>query len=65
MIGRDEEIAPPKAPERHVMGEPLDRLSVEELRSRILLLREEITRLEAAATAKEASRQAADAFFKR
>lgn len=65
MIGRDEEIAPPKAPDRHVLGEPLDTLSVEELRSRVLLLREEIVRLEAAATAKEASRQAADAFFKR
>ena len=65
MIGRDEEPTAPKAPARHEVGAPLDTLSVEELRSRIMLLREEIDRLEAAAAAKEASRHAADAFFKR
>lgn len=46
------------------LGENLDILSAHELRERIELLRDEITRLEAVARAKEASRRAADAFFK-
>lgn len=50
---------------RHALGEPLDALSVEDLRSRIDLLREEIARLNAAVAAKQASRSAADAVFKR
>jgi len=47
------------------VGEPLDTFSVEELRLRIALLREEIARLETVVAAKQASRDAADAFFKR
>ena len=50
---------------KHQMGEPLDTLSVEDLRLRIALLREEIARLDAAIVAKQASRGAADAVFKR
>ena len=65
MIGRDDEAMAPKAPVKHQVGEPLDALSVEELRHRVDLLHEEIARLETAAAAKEASRQAADAFFRR
>jgi uncharacterized small protein (DUF1192 family) len=48
----------------HVLGEPLDRLSVDELAARIALLQAEITRLEAARLKKDASREAAAAFFK-
>jgi uncharacterized small protein (DUF1192 family) len=61
----DEFFAPKKpAPARHVPGEPLDTLSVDELTARIESLRAEITRLEAARDAKTVSRAAADSFFK-
>ena len=49
----------------HQIGQDLSMLSVEELTERIGLLRAEIARLEAAVTAKQASRNAADKFFKR
>jgi uncharacterized small protein (DUF1192 family) len=49
----------------HVIGEPLDSLSIEEIDERIGLLRAEIDRLQTQRLTKEASRQAADAFFKR
>ena len=52
------------APAQHVLGEPLDRLSVDELDARVNILREEIARLEAARAAKSASLQAAASFFK-
>ena len=52
------------APAGHVLGEPLDALSVEELSARIEILSAEILRLSAALDAKTASRAAADAFFK-
>ncbi len=61
----DEDARRPAAPVKHAVGEPLEALSVEELRLRIGQLRDEIARLEAAIEAKEASRQAADAFFRR
>lgn len=53
-----------KAPAAHQIGESLDAMSVEELDDRLALLRSEITRLEQARDAREASRRAADAFFK-
>ena len=53
-----------KAPAAHEIGEPLDALSVEELEARIALLQGEIARLEEARGAREATRRAADAFFK-
>lgn len=56
--------APPKKKTAHEIGQPLDALSVDELDDRIALLMEEIARLEQARTAKEASRKAADSFFK-
>ncbi len=62
---RDEEVERPLPKPKHQVGEPLDTLSVEELRLRIALLHEEIARLETVVAAKQASRDAADAFFKR
>jgi uncharacterized small protein (DUF1192 family) len=64
MAIEDDVFAPPKKKPAHEIGQPLDTLSVAELRERIDLLREEIARLEAAATAKTASAAAAAAFFK-
>ncbi len=48
----------------HEIGQDLSLLSVEELTERIALLTGEIERLQAAATKKRASRDAADKFFK-
>jgi uncharacterized small protein (DUF1192 family) len=49
---------------QHELGQPLDALSVHELAERIALLKSEIVRLEEMLDRKEASRKAADAFFK-
>jgi len=48
----------------HEIGQDLSLLSLEELNERIALLRSEIERLEAAATKKRASKDAANSFFK-
>ena len=48
-----------------VIGEDLSSLSIEELEKRIVILKSEISRLEQAIVAKNASRLAADQFFKR
>lgn len=63
MAKDDEDFKP--APVAHTIGEDLARLSVEELEHRISALKTEITRLEQAITTKNASRLAADQFFKR
>jgi uncharacterized small protein (DUF1192 family) len=55
----------PKKKLVHEIGQDLALLSVEELRERIALLRDEIARLETAQAKKTASRSAADQFFKR
>jgi uncharacterized small protein (DUF1192 family) len=55
----------PKKKLAHDIGQDLALLSVEELRERIALLNDEIARLEAAMAKKQASRSAADQFFKR
>jgi uncharacterized small protein (DUF1192 family) len=55
----------PKKKLVHEIGQDLTLLSVEELRERIALLKEEIARLEANVASKHASRSAADTFFKR
>ncbi len=55
----------PKKKIAHEIGADLSLVSVEELRERIALLREEIARLEADIGRKQASKSAADAFFKR
>ena len=55
----------PKKKIAHEIGQDLTLLSVEELRARIQLLNDEIGRLEADIKHKQASRSAADQFFKR
>ena len=54
----------PRKKVTHEIGQDLSLLSVEELTERIEVLRSEIERLQAAATEKRASRDAADRFFK-
>jgi uncharacterized small protein (DUF1192 family) len=55
----------PKKKIAHEIGQELTLLSVEELRERIQILNDEISRLEADIKQKQASRSAADQFFKR
>jgi uncharacterized small protein (DUF1192 family) len=59
-----EEDDRPRKKITHEIGQDLSLLSVEELTERIALLTSEITRLEAAAVKKRASKDAADRFFK-
>ena len=63
MAAVDDEL--PKKKLVHEIGQDLTLLSVKELDERTALLREEIARLEADRTKKQASRSAADQFFKR
>ncbi|MEX0591043.1 MAG: DUF1192 domain-containing protein [Xanthobacteraceae bacterium] len=63
-MAMDEEPVRPKK-KAHELGEELSLLSVEELKERVLTLKAEIERLEAAIRAKEATRNAADTFFRR
>jgi len=68
MAGFDEEnifAKPRPLGPHHEIGESLDMLSAPELDERIQLLREEIVRLEAAIAARDATKQAASAFFKK
>jgi uncharacterized small protein (DUF1192 family) len=51
-------------PQAHELGQDLSSLSIEELDERIALLEREIARLQEARSGKEASRDAASAFFK-
>lgn len=53
-----------KVPKSHEVGMSIDTMSVEELSLRIGLLEGEIARLKAAISARNATRQAAEAFFK-
>jgi uncharacterized small protein (DUF1192 family) len=53
-----------KKPAAHTVGDDLSRLSEDELAQRIMILREEIARIEAALGAKKASRTAAASFFR-
>jgi uncharacterized small protein (DUF1192 family) len=55
----------PKKKIAHEIGQELSLLSVSELGERIGLLKDEIARLEAEATRKQASQRAADSFFKK
>jgi uncharacterized small protein (DUF1192 family) len=55
----------PKKKIVHEMGQELSLLSVAELTERIALLNNEIARLEAEKTKKNASKSAADTFFKK
>jgi uncharacterized small protein (DUF1192 family) len=54
----------PKNPANMVIGENLDAISVAELEQRIQALNSEIIRLRAEIAKKQASRNAADAFFR-
>jgi uncharacterized small protein (DUF1192 family) len=55
----------PKKKIPHEIGQELALLSLEELTERIVILKGEIERLELARAKKQASRSAADQFFKR
>jgi uncharacterized small protein (DUF1192 family) len=55
----------PKKKLAHELGQDLALLSVGELGERVALLKDEIARLEAEMTRKQATRSAADAFFKK
>ncbi len=57
----DEEV---KKPPVHEIGQDLSLLSVDELHERIEMLKAEIIRLETEAGSKDASRSAAESFFK-
>jgi uncharacterized small protein (DUF1192 family) len=54
----------PKKPTAHEIGSDLALLSVDELKSRIVLLKEEITRLEAECEKKDSGRKAAESLFR-
>lgn len=55
----------PRKPAPVTIGDNLDQLSVAELEQRIQSLESEIARVKAALASKQASKSAADAFFKR
>jgi uncharacterized small protein (DUF1192 family) len=55
----------PKKKITHEIGQDLTLLSATELTERIVLLKEEIARLEADMARKQAMRSAADTFFKK
>jgi uncharacterized small protein (DUF1192 family) len=55
----------PKKKITHEMGQELTLLSVAELTERITLLKDEIARLEVEMKRKQASKSAADTFFKK
>jgi uncharacterized small protein (DUF1192 family) len=55
----------PKKKIAHEIGQDLTLLSVKEIDERVALLKEEIARLEADKAKKQATRSAADQFFKR
>jgi uncharacterized small protein (DUF1192 family) len=55
----------PKKKIVHEIGQELGLLSVEELAARVQLMQDEIKRLEADMTKKQATRAAADHFFKK
>lgn len=53
-----------KTPPSHELGQDLSSLSIDELDERVLWLEAEIERLKEAKRNKEASRKAADSFFR-
>jgi uncharacterized small protein (DUF1192 family) len=54
----------PKPKHEHLIGENLEAISLDELNLRVKVLTQEIERIQAEITRKQASRSAADAFFK-
>jgi uncharacterized small protein (DUF1192 family) len=55
----------PKKKVVHEIGQDLALLSIKELKERIALLEEEISRLQASIASKQGSRSVADQFFKK
>jgi uncharacterized small protein (DUF1192 family) len=64
-MAKDDDDDRPKKKIVHEIGQDLALLSVNELRDRIALLKEEIARMEASIESKQASRNVADTFFKK
>jgi uncharacterized small protein (DUF1192 family) len=64
-MAKDDDDDRPKKKIVHEIGQDLALLSVNELKERIALLKDEIARLESAITSKQASRNVADTFFKK
>ena len=62
---KDDDDDRPKKKIVHEIGQELALLSVKELQERIVLLKEEITRLETSIAGKQTSRSVADTFFKK
>jgi len=62
---KDDDEDRPKKKIVHEIGQDLALLSVKELQERIMLLKEEITRLEGSIASKQTSRSVADTFFKK
>ena len=62
---KDDEDDRPKKKITHEIGQDLALLSVNELKERIALLKDEIARLDASIASKQASRSVADTFFKK
>ena len=62
---KDEDDDRPKKKIVHEIGQDLALLSVKDLQERIVLLKEEITRLEGSIASKQASRSVADTCFKK
>ena len=60
-----DELAPRKPKPEAVMGEDLSRMSAHELEARIATLEGEIARTREALRSRSATKNAADAFFKR
>ena len=56
---------PVKRRRQHEIGQDLSLLSIDELNERIGLLKAEIERLEAAVSAKDSTKSAAEALFRR
>ena len=65
MAMKEEDDDRPKKKITHEIGQDLYLLSVKELEERIALLSDEIARLKASIASKQASRGAADTFFKK
>lgn len=59
------EDEPKRPPQAHVIGQDLSLLSQDDLSARIALLKVEIGRLETELKAKDATRSAAEAMFRR
>jgi uncharacterized small protein (DUF1192 family) len=65
VMDTDELAPPPKKPKSYELGQDLSKLSVGELKALVDDLKAEIARVEAALDAKQSSKSAAEAAFKR